>query len=402
MVQNKEVEEQVLTNGEIKTEANIEQCENGKLYESETNGHISEEEDSDDDDYLDHLLMLPQLDANSCDRNKSFFVRQCLLDFCTAIESRKEYQKIKQELLDNSAPPEIKQEAAEQEAVAPVLETNLNGNEESPQPETEPKAIEVTIEVNLDEEVIETRRQSIRLNKAKFGKLGKLISIARLLIPFLTVPEHEPSINDQFFVCRRCTIFFRTRKLCKEHNLQHHRRKAPTAPAIGDDKLKQRQRRSSSNKDPFICDLCQKLFKQKALLRSHMNTHLTEPQFFCTVCPYASKRNNDLKKHLAMHHNPDRIVKQRMRKRKCDECEEVLSGKKAFKLHMKEKHLPMKKCRVSRRACEKCEEVLEGVKAYRLHMKQKHSEANNIRCETCHRKFKTNFRLKKHQIKFGE
>lgn len=184
----------------------------------------------------------------------------------------------------------------------------------------------------------------------------------------------------------------------------HHRRKINGLP-IGNEKHKQRQRRSSANKDPFICDLCQKLYKQKALLRSHMNTHQTEPQFFCTLCPYASKRNNDLKKHHAMHHNPDRIVKKRIRKRQCEKCEEVLDGKKAFKLHMREKHppaTPVKKPRIFQKTCEKCEEVLNGMRAYRLHLKLKHSEMSAVRCETCHRKFKTNFRLKKHQAKYGE
>ena len=184
----------------------------------------------------------------------------------------------------------------------------------------------------------------------------------------------------------------------------HHKRKINGLP-IAEEKPKQRLRRSSANKDPFVCDLCQKLYKQKALLRSHMNTHLSEPRFFCAMCPYASKRNNDLKKHHDSHHNPDRIVKNGIRRRKCEKCDDILNGKKAYKLHLKEKHPPEtlpKKSRILKRPCEKCEEVLEGMKAYRLHMKQNHSETSGIRCETCHRKFKTNFRLKKHQLKYGE
>lgn len=184
----------------------------------------------------------------------------------------------------------------------------------------------------------------------------------------------------------------------------NHRRKVNVVPIVSE-KQKHRLRRSSSNKNPFICDLCQKQFKQKSLLRSHMNSHQSEPQFFCPLCPYASKRNSDLKKHHEMHHNPDRIVKVTIRKRKCEKCEEIINGKKALKLHMKEKHpqeSPVKKIRIIKRQCEKCEQVLIGMKAYRLHLKQNHSEAIVIRCETCHRKFKTNFRLKKHQNKYCE
>jgi hypothetical protein len=220
---------------------------------------------------------------------------------------------------------------------------------------------------------------------------------------FPLVPEHAPSINDQFFVCRRCTIFFRTRKLRKQHNLEHHRRKVNGV--ITSEKPKQRQRRSSSNKEPFFCDLCAKAFRQKALLRSHMNTHLSEPCFFCPLCPYASKRNNDLKKHHETHHNPERTVVRRIRRRKCDKCEEILGGKKALKLHMREKHPPEKilKKRIFKKPCEQCDEVLEGMKAFKEHMKEKHAiSPADIRCETCHRRFKTNHRLKKHNLKFGE
>lgn len=70
---------------------------------------------------------------------------------------------------------------------------------------------------------------------------------------------------------------------------------------------------------------------------------------------------------------------------------------------MREKHPPEKifKKRILKKPCEKCGEVLEGMKAYRVHMKVKHAIAPaDIRCETCHRKFKTNHRLKKHNLKF--
>lgn len=390
MVQNKEIDAKPLTNGEIKKE------ENGTSETEKLNGDASDYDESDDDDYLDHLLMLPPLDANTNDRNKHL-VTKTLLDFCSAIENRKEYHKIKQELLSNSVPSECKQE---EEPLVVVEEIPMVQDEPEP-PLAEP---DKAIEVNGDD-VPEIRRQSIRLKKAQFGELvvPEELQLSSLTVT-ISVPEHAPAINDQFFVCRRCTIFFRTRKLRKLHNIMHHRRKV-NGLVVASEKTKQRVRRSSANKDPFICDLCEKFFKQKALLRSHMNTHLTEPQFFCTICPYASKRNNDLKKHLAMHHNPDRIVKMQVRRRKCEKCEDVLDGKKAFKMHMREKHPPeaaVKKARNVKKNCSECEEVLDGMKALRLHMKHKHSSASIIRCATCHRKFKTNFRLKKHQLKYGK
>jgi hypothetical protein len=163
-------------------------------------------------------------------------------------------------------------------------------------------------------------------------------------------------------------------------------------------------RRTVIAREPLICDFCEKSFKQKALLRSHLTSHMTEPQFFCTLCPYASKRNNDLKKHQDTHHNPDRVTTKRTRRRKCTKCEEFLENKKALRLHMREKHRPEKpekKIKSTKKTCGKCEEVLDGMKEFKQHMTEKHP-MQPIRCETCHRKFKTNFRLKKHQIKYGK
>lgn len=397
MVQHKEDEEKSIANGEIKTEVCESEITNGENVK--INGHASEGEESDDDDYLDHLLMLPPLDGDFTNRNKNL-VSKTLLDLCTAIESRKEYHKIRRELLLDSAPIDSKKDVKPDLDLGPP---NLNANAEITIPTTTVDPNEVSQENEY--KVPETRRHSVRLRRAIIGELQtKIRQRAFIHKTLISVPEHDPSINDQFFVCRRCTIFFQTRKLRKEHNLLNHRRKINGVPVVNGQQ-KHRLRRSSLNKDPFTCDVCQKQFKQKSLLRSHMNSHQSEPQFFCPLCPYASKRNSDLKKHNDMHHNPDRIAKVSIRKRKCGSCEEVLNGKKALKIHMREKHpqeLPAKKIRIVKRQCEKCEEVLEGAKAYRIHLKLSHSEAIVIRCETCHRKFKTNFRLKKHQNKYGK
>lgn len=168
MVQNKEVDGKALTNGEIKKE----DCESEKTNgEVKLNGDRSEYDESDDDDYLDHLLMVPPIDANTSNRNKHL-VSKTLLDFCLAIESRKEYQKIRQELLQNCVPIECKHE---EQKIEPNEDSILNGkveiveanlNETLPEIETEPNEVNHTVE----QEVPEIRRQSIRLKKAMFGE----------------------------------------------------------------------------------------------------------------------------------------------------------------------------------------------------------------------------------------
>lgn len=162
MVQNKEVEDKPLTNGEIVHE----DCEKEKkeTLETELNGHDSDCEESDDDDYLDHLLMVPPLNRDTPERNKAL-ISKSLLDFCTAIENRKEYQKIKQELLLSSVPIEYKQE---EKTLEVKDESILEIKKESPLPEPIVEPVE-PIEV-IQETVAEFRRQSIRLKKAQFGE----------------------------------------------------------------------------------------------------------------------------------------------------------------------------------------------------------------------------------------
>lgn len=168
MVQNTDIEEKVITNGVVKTEENEEATQSAK-----TNGFASDSDESDEDDYLDHLLMLPRLDVNTSDRNKHL-VSKTLLDFCTAIENRKEYQKIKQELLMNVVPIECKQEADEVPVIVSDVEQIMNGNE-SPPPQIESN--EVNEVIPETEAVPECRRQSIRLKKAQFGKNNSGVNI---------------------------------------------------------------------------------------------------------------------------------------------------------------------------------------------------------------------------------
>lgn len=168
MVQNREIEAKPLTNGDVKDEDGEKEKElNG---DENVNGNVSDYEESDDDDYLDHLLMLPPLDRDSCDRNKNL-VSKTLLDFCAAIEGKKEYQKIKQELRLHAEQAEDK----EKEVSEPIV--NGRQKEATPAPVVERKIVskprkknEVNIEESLD--VPEIRRQSIRLKRAMFGELN--------------------------------------------------------------------------------------------------------------------------------------------------------------------------------------------------------------------------------------
>lgn len=207
---------------------------------------------------------------------------------------------------------------------------------------------------------------------------------------------------DQFFVCRRCKIFFKSRKFRKIHNFINHRRKKKDEVEVPP--KPKRIRVPGKRKEPLVCDLCLKSFKIKALIRSHMNCHLSERIHQCSSCSYASKRYNDLKKHHDVHHDPNRVIQKRTRRRRCRECKEIFNDKKSLRTHMRLNHPKEKAVRKPRifKKCEKCEEVLYSKKTFIIHMKEQHPEAVIIKCEICNRRFKTNFRLKKHKSRYGK
>lgn len=188
MVQSKGDETKAMVNGDVTKE------ENGEIKTNE-NASVDDDE-SDDDDYLDYLLMVPPTDECSEDRNKSL-VSRTLMDLCTAIESRKEYPKIRQELLmqcsRNSVPKQEVEETlavvvavveeekaveeednlvkieetimAEPEAV-PVDEVMVNGNGDC----TKDEPTSIGDEDEEQERLPGGRRQSVRLKKAQFGE----------------------------------------------------------------------------------------------------------------------------------------------------------------------------------------------------------------------------------------
>lgn len=161
MVQNKDIKKEkheIMKNGDAHEETLL---LNGKMNEKE-------DKSEDEDDYLNHLLVVPSLDRNVSSRNMNL-ISESLLGFYTAIESRKEYEKIKQELMGDLVP--IKQEITEQPAVELKL-TNIQ-----PIHKTKIEEIEEPINLNDNEQQIEVNKQDLEVRKftiffprARFGK----------------------------------------------------------------------------------------------------------------------------------------------------------------------------------------------------------------------------------------
>lgn len=162
MVQNKQVEkEKIVENGENDALGSQEKLTNGLDEEDEMF-----EESEEEDDYLQYLTVVPTLDKSVENRNMSL-IAESLMNFYTAIESRKEYPRIKQELMESYVPNDCKKE----EEVHEIIETKLEIEEAiiSECQELE-QSNEVTSKVEYEAEAIGTKKLILQLHKAPFGE----------------------------------------------------------------------------------------------------------------------------------------------------------------------------------------------------------------------------------------
>jgi hypothetical protein len=159
MVQNKDLEkEKVVENGDnctLGSEAIINGIDEDETFEE------SEEED----DYLQYLTVVPTLDKSVENRNMSL-IAQSLMNFYTAIESRKEYQKIKQALMKSYVPNVIQK----QEETKEIVNIKLEVEETIVCEQQESEQIKIN-EVTKVEREAETRKLILQLHKAPFGKI---------------------------------------------------------------------------------------------------------------------------------------------------------------------------------------------------------------------------------------
>jgi hypothetical protein len=166
MVQNKEINKDTLTNGEA-TETLV----------PKLNGvHTSSDYSEDEDDYLNYLLVVPSLDKNVSSRNMNL-ITESLSNFYATIESKKEYPRIREELMGELNVPtkeelDLKEIKLEEEQLPVVLEIK-----EEPEIDLKTIAILPTQEQQQQEEIEVTDIESVKIKKfslcftrARFGK----------------------------------------------------------------------------------------------------------------------------------------------------------------------------------------------------------------------------------------
>lgn len=162
MVQNKELEkEKPIENGENDALGSPSKITNG-IHEDE-----SFEESEEEDDFLQYLTVVPTLDKSVEDRNMSL-IAESLINFYTAIEKNRNYERIKQELMETYVPNDCKK-------VEQLEEIKVDKVEVEEAIICEHQELEQINEVTKTESeanAIGTRNLTLKLHKAPFGEIN--------------------------------------------------------------------------------------------------------------------------------------------------------------------------------------------------------------------------------------
>nr|XP_020511113.1 zinc finger protein ZFAT isoform X1 [Labrus bergylta] len=128
----------------------------------------------------------------------------------------------------------------------------------------------------------------------------------------------------------------------------------------------------------YSCEFCNKIFKFRHTLISHLRTHTQEKPFQCPHCDYASAIKGNLNVHLRKHTGE---------KFSCPHCPFTCLSQGHLKVHVERVHLKVKQ------HCSFCQSKYSDVKNLLKHMEERH----NLKDPAVQKSYQT-FRLKTRQV----
>ncbi|XP_054638844.1 zinc finger protein ZFAT-like isoform X2 [Dunckerocampus dactyliophorus] len=157
----------------------------------------------------------------------------------------------------------------------------------------------------------------------------------------------------------------------------------------------------------FACEFCNKIFKFRHSLISHLRTHTQEKPFKCPHCDYASAIKANLNVHLRKHTGE---------KFSCQQCPFQCLSPGHLKVHIERVHLKLKQ------HCSYCQKKYSDVKNLIKHFEKCHNLKDPLiyksyqqlrlktrqglrqllyHCPTCHRRFKNLLERERHLLVHG-
>ena len=162
----------------------------------------------------------------------------------------------------------------------------------------------------------------------------------------------------------------------------------PECPKFFDSPIKViRHRVVHRNEAKFNCDHCQKIFKSRKILITHLSKvhgihqHM---KYQCPKCPSSFNFQNHLQAHVEKHSLPNREPDLF-----CEHCEMIFNNRSALNYHM-QKHVKPKY------QCTKCPRSFQSEFGLKYHLKIHNNEAHYL-CDDCGKKFISPYKLVQHR-----
>lgn len=173
------------------------------------------------------------------------------------------------------------------------------------------------------------------------------------------------SKSTQVFACRICDSFKSSdRSVRNAHEIAEHQDPATNLFGCPDCgkwqttvyKIQSHRMQHKPERKPFVCNVCDMCFAERAQLKSHHLTHTTERPYKCNQCGRAYKQSTKLKLH-------QRSVHEGLRPYKCDQCDSTFKECSDLRRHRRV-HGGIEKTH----QCEICSKRFYELKTLRVHI----------------------------------
>ena len=199
------------------------------------------------------------------------------------------------------------------------------------------------------------------------------------------IPNDQYLFVDSKFGCLKCSKFFKSESILKQHFLKSGHGKVILENADGVQKSQSSSKREREN---VCCELCGKHFKFLSLLNSHIN-NVHEKDQTCYSCEKTFSKKY-FQEHIKIYHKKEREMM-------CEICSKLFSQRKHLKTHIKVVH---KKERDY--VCQECGRPFGRADKLKEHVRIVHEGVKDHKCKYCGKKFARHDYLKKHIKSFHE